>query len=141
MLKPSEIVLCVARFGSLNGSMMIRAVLVLGVLSGAGCVWKHSYRVGTREYAPTDAAAVEIYSRWRKVPHPYIEVGLIRVFSDYPKTDPPEGTTISRALRKEAARFGAHAVVLEFSGGSIRWSGSWVATAIRFPERGGDTSQ
>ena len=140
MLKPRA--LYVARFSSRKGSIMIRAVLVLAVLSGAGCVWKYSYRVGTREYAPTDAAAVEIHSHWREVQRPYIEVGLIRVFSEFANTHPPEGTTISRALRKEAARIGAHAVVLEFNGGSYGFrSDTWDATAIRFLTRGGDTSQ
>ncbi len=124
------------------GSMMIRAVLILAVLSGAGCVRDLSYRVGTWEYAPTEAAEVQIHSHWREVQRPYIEVGLIRVHGHFAPTDPPEGKTISRALRKGAARFGAHAVVLEFKrnlflGGSTPWE----ATAIRFPTPEGDTPQ
>jgi hypothetical protein len=80
-------------------------VLVLVLLSG--CVVSHARRVPGVNYAPADAAAIEVL--YQEPTRPYEVVGFVSVDIGSGVSD----AAIERRFRTEAASLGANAVIIE----------------------------
>lgn len=91
----------------------------------AGCVHTNVTELGAIEYEPTNPERVVIYRTAGQVGRAYAEIGLINAAGDSGWTS--EGK-MSRAMKKQAAKIGAHAIIL--GGFTEPTAGAKIAGAI-----------